>query len=145
MGIAAAALVGASVYSAYSGMQNAKKQSKALAEQGALEAENKATQVKAMAASQKTSYLSSGLELEGTPMAVLGSTYATGQKDIAQIISNYNTQSKNIMSEARTKALTSLASMGGTLYSGGAGGGSSTSNTMSSTSGGSVSGWRKGV
>ena len=52
-------LIGGALYSAYSGMENANKQSKALAKEGALVAENRATQAMATAASQKTSYLSS--------------------------------------------------------------------------------------
>lgn len=115
------ALIGMSVASAANTMKNAKSQTKAISRNAELEAKNKATQTAAKAAYQKTSFLSSGFTLEGTPMAVLDSTFTTGKQDINQIIGNANMQSKNIMSQARSSALktladsTALQSLGGNM------------------------------
>ena len=103
------AMIAMSVASAGMSMSNAKSEAKAVTKQATLDAKNKAIQTTAKAASQKTSFLTSGFTLEGTPMSVLESTYSTGKEDINQIISNANTQSKNIMSSARSKAMQQIA------------------------------------
>lgn len=104
------ALIAASVYSAGTTLKNAKSQAKAVTATAETNAQNKAIQTAAKAAYQRTSFLSSGFTLEGTPTSVLNSTYYTGRQDINQIISNANIQSKNIMSQARSSAIESLMS-----------------------------------
>jgi len=102
--ILAVATVGMQVMKASNELSNAKKQAQLTVNAAKINAENKSKQVRALAASQKVSFLTSGLTLEGTPLAVLSSTYETGRQDINQIISNANTSSKNTMSAARSKA-----------------------------------------
>lgn len=103
-------VIALSAASAATTMKNAKAKSKAITRQAELDASNTATKTAAKAAYQKTSFLSSGFTLEGTPMSVLESTFTTGKQDINQIIANANTQSKNVISSARSKALGTLAS-----------------------------------
>lgn len=117
MGIEVA--IAMAVMSAVNTMHTAGKEAKAVTKQAQLDAKNKAISTKAKAAMQKTSFLSSGFTLEGTPMNVLDSTFTTGQQDISQIISNANTKSKNIISSARSKALNDLAGTAMGAYAGG--------------------------
>lgn len=105
-------ILAAKVASAISGFMGARQQAKATVAEGKLEAERRRDVVKAEAAQQKTSFLSSGLTLAGTPQDVLESTFTTGIADVNQIISNANRQSKNIMSQARTNFLGSVATIG---------------------------------
>lgn len=109
--IAMAALqVGGGLLSASSSARQGKKQAEALIEQGNLAAGQKAKQVSKAAASQKVSFLNSGLMLEGTPMNVIESTFNTGLEDINQISTNANRAAKNAVSAARTQAISSIVS-----------------------------------
>ncbi len=101
MGIAAA--------QAYQGMENAEDQATAVVRKARIDAENQKKTTLGRAGKQKASFLSSGLTLEGTPMAVLSETYQTGIEDTQNIIDAGNTNSKNIMSAARTKAMSDIA------------------------------------
>ena len=119
MGIETIILGGLSAASAIGSVYGANQQAKALAKQGQVAAQEKAKQVSALMAKQKTSFLSSELELEGTPMSVISSTANTGRADIENMTSNYNTQIKNTQRQGWTNALGSVASMGATMYAGG--------------------------
>jgi len=159
MGIETALILGFAAFSAHQQVSAAEKQSKlvnekaaasakadvargeATTKQGSLEAKNKAQQVQLKAASQKSSFLNSGITLEGTPMSAISGTFDTGIKDVSQILentritaANYTTNAKNtvkfgameganIMAEGRSAAI-------GTLVNAGMGmaGGSSFSN-----------------
>jgi len=101
--------IGLATVSAISGMSAADKAAKATIREGNLVAANKAKETKLKAARLQTSFLNSGLTLEGTPMAAIDDTFNTGLADIEQIGSNYNNQAKKIISNARTSALTGLA------------------------------------
>ncbi len=110
MGWGTAIFAAASIASARSTTSAAKAEAKAVVQQGTLAAKNKALETVAGTARLRSSFLNSGLTLEGTPNAVINAAYTTGLEDIGQISKNANTKSKNIMSAARTKAITQLIS-----------------------------------
>jgi hypothetical protein len=70
---------------------------------------NKAIEVKRKAAAAKSSFLNSGLTLEGTPMGAIMGIYNTGEQDISQIGNVYNAKSKSIISSSRSKMITDIA------------------------------------
>jgi len=118
--------------------KNSKAQAKATAEEGALKAAQRDRQTRQLAARQKTSFLNSGISLTGdgdVADVVMQDTYDTGIADINLIKSNYNTQSKNIMSAARSQFFSSMGSMvlGTVAGAGGLGGG-----TASATNAGAM-------
>lgn len=119
----AALAVGLTALSAVNTMSAAKDESDAAIEEGNIASENKAKETKLAAARQESSFLSSGLTLEGTPMASINETYETGLSDLAQIKSNYETKASNIMSQARSQVLTRFATTAATmgLFSGASG------------------------
>lgn len=90
----------------------------AISKEGSLAAKNKAQQVALKAASQQSSFLNSGLTLEGTPMAVIQGTFDTGLEDVNQILENYGTQSKNLTRQA-TNTLKVGQSQANSAYSSG--------------------------
>jgi len=108
MGLETAALI-FSVISAGAGMMNASAEAKATIKEGNIVASNKAKETQLKAAKLQSSFLSSGLTLEGTPGAAAGRACRTGMEDIEQIRSNYNTKAENIISSGRLKAITTLA------------------------------------
>lgn len=130
MGLEALAVTMA-VGSAYGGIRQAREESKAITKKAEIEARNLKLQTKAMAGQQKTSFASSGLELEGTPMAVIQNTYETGITDTNQYIKNANRQAKNTWRAGLTNSLlgfgTSMALMYGPqgAFGGGTASGSS--------------------
>jgi hypothetical protein len=111
-GATTAVAIGFAALSAVSSISAANSQAKATIAEGNLATQNKAKEVALKAARQKSSFLTSGLTLEGTPMSVIENTFNTGIEDIKALGSNYNSQSKNIMAQGRTKALSSFASLG---------------------------------
>lgn len=108
---------------AISQMNAAKKQAKQVVQEGEVVAKEKAKQVRYAAARQTSSFLNSGLTLEGTPSVVIGETFSTGLEDINQIRNNYNTKSKNLISAGRQEAISTIvgsfagSSMGGSMGS----------------------------
>lgn len=109
--------------------RSAQSEAKATVAAGDIAAENKAKQTRLRAARQQLSFINSGLTLEGTPMAVLEGTFATGLEDIQQIQSNAQTTAKNALRAGRTQVLSGLAqgaagAFGGGGFGGGGGGGS---------------------
>ncbi len=120
MGIETALIATAvlSAASAVSGIQTANKAAKAKVQEGNLVLANKAKEIKAKASKAKVGFLNSGLTLEGGPTLAIDSIFDTGLEDINQIRTNYNTASKNIISEGRTKALEKLASAAGSFAMG---------------------------
>lgn len=123
-------MIGFTLLSAFSQMQSAKAQAKAITQEGALNAANKARETRIKAARVKSSFLSSGLELEGTPMSAISDTFNVGIADTSQIIKNANFQSRNTMSQARSKVIGDMAQSFGMAAMGGGmdlgGGGAST-------------------
>ena len=120
MGWETALFAVASVASARSTTSAGKSEANAIVQQGTLQAKNKATETIAAGAKLRSSFINSGLVLdgEGTPAAVVNGAYMTGLEDINQIASNANTKSKNVMSAARTKAITGLISAASGAWSG---------------------------
>lgn len=129
MGIEMALLMGAmTALKANSELKQAENQAEGVVAQANLDAKNKAEETRQRAARAKVSFLNSGVTLEGTASSAISGMFASGLADVNLISSNANTQSKNIMSQARTKAITdigmSVATMG--MNYGGAAGGSQT-------------------
>ena len=77
--------------------QNANYQAQANLDAANLASKEKAKQIRYAAARQTTSFLSSGLTLEGTPEAVIGETYDTGLEDLNQISKNASTTNSNLI------------------------------------------------
>lgn len=109
MGVETAIIIGLSAASAVGQISNAKREAKDVVKQGNLETANKAKQVIARTAAAQSSFLNSGLTLEGTPSGALNSMFDSGIADIQQIGSNYNSKAKSIISQGRTAALGTLA------------------------------------
>lgn len=119
MGIETALIIGLSAVSAAGQIQNSKAQAKQIIAEGNIAAKNKAQETQLKAARIQSSFLSSGLTLDGTPNSVISGAYDTGIQDIQQIRSNYSSRAKNALSEGRTAALSSLAgSMAGASFGG---------------------------
>lgn len=113
-------LVAATVLSAAAGMSSARKQAKAQMQQAEGEAQNKRQEVMQRQSALKTSFLSSGFTLDGTPSSVFEQVARIGQKDVNSILSNSVTAAKNTVGAARAEAITSMATTGATLYGMGA-------------------------
>ncbi len=94
---------------AISSLMNAQSQADAAVKTGEYNMENEAKKVRYAAARQTTSFLSSGLSLEGTPTDVIQETYNTGIKDIKQIGANANSQSSNFIAQGRSQAIGAIA------------------------------------
>jgi uncharacterized protein involved in outer membrane biogenesis len=101
--------------------KQAKAEAKAITQEGALNAANKARETRIKAARIKSSFLQSGLELEGTPSAAISDTFNVGIADTEQIIKNANTRSRNVMSSAFNSAVSGIASSVGMAAMGGFG------------------------
>jgi hypothetical protein len=110
MGWETLAFVALEGLSARETMKSAKKEAKAVVAEGNINMKNKAKEVARKTASLTTSFLSSGLAFEGTPQNVVNSVFDSGIEDLELMATNYNTKSKNIISSARTEALSGLAS-----------------------------------
>lgn len=109
MGIETALIIGATLLQAKGQMDAAKDQAKATVREANLVSENKAKETVLKAARLQSSFLSSGLTLEGTPMSVIDDTFNVGIADLNQIKDNANIQSKNLISQGRTQALSTIA------------------------------------
>lgn len=112
MGIETAIIAGLGLASAIGQFNQSKSEARQTARYGAIVAQNRADEIKKLAAKQRVSYINAGLELEGTPQAVINDTYNTGIEDVNEIVDMYNTQSSNIMKTARAKLLGSIAKIG---------------------------------
>lgn len=147
MGVATAVIAGLNVASAIGNYNQSKSEAKQMAKAGAIVAEKRADDIMKLASRQRVSYLSAGLELEGTPQNVINDTYETGIADVNDIIGTYNQKSKNIMTAARANLLGGLAKAGASAF---AGGGSSSGlfnglSGISESSGGQALGSVNGV
>lgn len=87
---------------------NSQAQADALKKEGDITVSEKAKEVRLRAARQVSSFITSGLELEGTPMDVLDETFEVGVADIENIGSNYQTQRMNVLRGGKADALTSI-------------------------------------
>jgi len=109
MGLETIAILGLSLFQADAAISQSKDEARATVQQGELAAKEKSKETRLKAARIQSSFLTSGLTLEGTAMNAIQQTFATGKADVNQIISNTNTRSKNIISSGRTQALGKLA------------------------------------
>lgn len=110
MGIETIVLLGLTGLSTMNSINSSEKEAKATIAEGNIAASNKSKETRAKAARLSSSFLNSGLTLEGTPMSTIENTYNTGLEDINQISSNYNNKAKSIISKGRSSALSSFAS-----------------------------------
>lgn len=101
--------VGLNVASAIGNYNASKQEVKRLKKEAEIKAQNRADEILSLAATQRVRYLSAGLELEGTPQAVITDTYDIGLKDIQEIRDSYNMQIKNVKKSARAQLLGGLA------------------------------------
>lgn len=110
MGLATALILGSTLLKTVTEQKAAKAEASAVVAQGELDAANKAKEVQLRAARAQSSFLTSGLTLEGTPAAAIQGIFSVGLEDIDQITSNAGTQAKNIVSKARSDALANIMS-----------------------------------
>lgn len=110
MGWETLAIVGFQAISGIQGMKAANSQAKGIAREGEYAAQTTADNTIRSTGKLQTSFLQSGLTLEGGPMDVLKSAFSKGYTDIGRIKSNADAGAKNVVSAARTKALQGLAS-----------------------------------
>lgn len=96
----------------------AKSNARTLAKEAKITAENRAQEIRSLAATQRVSYLNSGLEMEGTPAAVIADTHQIGRDDVAAIKSSYKKQIKNLMTQARANLLSGLLTSSAQIGSG---------------------------
>jgi len=109
MGIETVAFLAFSAISAASQMKAAQSEAKAKVQEGTIAAQNKAKETLYNTARLQSSFLNSGLTLDGTPRSVIDAEYGQGFTDTNMIINNTNTASKNIINKGRTAALSSIA------------------------------------
>lgn len=110
MGIETIAILGLAGLSAMNSINSSEKEAKATIAEGNIATANKGKETRAKAARLSSSFLNSGLTLEGTPMSTIEDTYNTGLQDIGQISSNYNNKASSIISKGRSAALSGMAS-----------------------------------
>lgn len=96
----------------------AKSNARTLAYEGSVTATNRAREIESLAATQRVSYLNSGLEMEGTPAAVIANTHQIGREDVSAIKSSYTKQIKNLMTQARANLLSGLLTSSAQIGSG---------------------------
>lgn len=116
----------------------AKSSARAMKRQAEQEMEKRKKEILKLAATQKIGYIQSGVELEGTPQAVIQDTYQTGIEDVEAIRGSYQQAIKNTLTQARAQLMTDIASTAmssATTYTGlgGSFGGSSTGLDFGST------------
>ena len=115
--IGAAIIGGLQVASAIGNYNQAKSQARQAIKQGNQAAETRAKEISKLVAQQRVSYLSAGLELDGTPQSVMNDTFNTGLEDIKAIKSSASTQAKNIIKQGQANLLGGLAQAGASAYS----------------------------
>lgn len=109
MGIETALILGFSALQAQQGLKQSKDQAERIIDKANIETAQKGKQVRAKGAAARSSFLTSGFELEGTPMSAIDSIFKTGLEDIQTISSSANRQAKNTIREGRMNALTTMA------------------------------------
>jgi hypothetical protein len=123
--IAFAAVSAASgVYNASQQTKQAKKAAQTQVVEGDLRASELAKKAKASVASQRVSFLNSGLSLEGTPLSVMESTLSSGLEDVTLTQSNAQQAAKNTIAAGRSAAISSVLSgftQAGSIFAGGGG------------------------
>lgn len=102
-----------SVVSAAQQRKAARKQLEAQAMQAKVQAEQRVKSTKKLAAQQKASFLASGISLtgDGTPDAVISSTYQVGMEDVDNIKKYGAVMGDNISANARARMLSTYGQM----------------------------------
>jgi hypothetical protein len=121
MGVAAIALIagGLQALSTVSGVMQARSQAKQQALEGEQKANAQSLKIRQQASAAKTSFFSSGLLLEGTPLSAIDNIFNAGLEDINRIGTNSNSAIKTTAGNARSKVLSSLSSIASTASFGG--------------------------
>lgn len=107
--VATAALGTASAIGNYNQAKSSARATKKKAEQ---EIEKRKEEILKLASTQKVSYVQAGVELEGTPQAVIQDTYNTGVADVNAIKSSYQQAIKNALTTARAGLIGGIAQSG---------------------------------
>lgn len=136
MGIETIAIVGLSALSAANQMQQGANAAKATIATATNQGNNLAKQSVVNGAKLQSSFLQSGLTLEGTPQAAIQQTYTTGLQDINTLADSANSKAKSKISQARTAALTGLAKSAAFAGAGGFGSFEDDINSAGQTVGG---------
>lgn len=100
--------LGLGALQAQQSIKAAQGQAKAITRQANLDAANKAKELRRRTALVQSSFLSSGFELEGTPITSLTGIFDEGIADIQQIGANANMRAKNLVRNARNEAIGNL-------------------------------------
>lgn len=125
MGWETLAIAGFTALKSYNQIQQGNAQAGAAVQQGEEQTQTAANNTVISAGKATNSFLSSGLTLEGGPMAGINQIFNTGNTNIARIAQNANNQSSNAINSARTAALATIAQGATMAAGGGAGGGMS--------------------
>lgn len=110
MGWETLAMAGFQALQATNQMNQGTAAAKATVAEGANQAQNAANDTARATGKLRSSFLSSGLTLEGGPMAAISQAFDVGNTNISRIVSNANTTAKNQINTARSQALATLAS-----------------------------------
>lgn len=124
MGLETVLILGLAAFQADQAIKQGDAEADAVIEQTNLENKERLKRTRALAGSQKVSFLNSGLTLEGSPMSVIQNTFDTGIEDIELASRNAERTAKNIQSSARTKAISTLVQAGASAGMGSFGGNS---------------------
>lgn len=138
MGWETVAIVGFKALGAMNTVKQAKAEGKAISQEAERNALTVADNTVRKAGSLTTSFLQSGITLEGGPMDVIARAFKQGTTDINRISANAYHASKNIVSKARSQAIQDLAgaATGSNMFSSVGNFGTDVSNGFSSMANG---------
>jgi hypothetical protein len=94
-----------------------KSEARRLKTEAEIKMKTRRKEIQKLIAEQKVGYGQAGVELEGTPQAIIQSTYNTGIEDINAIADSYNRTIKNTIVKAKANLLGSIAGSGVQAYS----------------------------
>lgn len=113
MGVAAAVQAAGAGLNIAGGIQanrEARRQARIAREEAAEQAAARRQEVDRFKSKQIVSFLKSGVELQGTPLAVLDETEREGQKEVSSILRAGQERSRALRLEGRTRLLQGLSS-----------------------------------
>lgn len=112
------ALAGLGLAGGFGSLNASKSNARTLARERDFKIEQRKKEILKLVGKQKVLYGQSGVELEGTPQALIQDTYNTGIEDINPIESSYNQAIKNSLRQGRAALLGSLTSSILSVYKG---------------------------
>lgn len=125
MGIETLAIAGFAGLNAINTMNQGQASAKAVVQGAQYTIANQANDTVRNAGKLQTSFLQSGISLDGGPMDAIAQAFTQGRTNISRTASNANATSQNLISSARTKALEGIATtaagasaFGGSITSG---------------------------